>query len=66
MGLLNPVEYPGLEQAAPVAGTPVLLSETPGTIRHRPPTLGEHTDEILTELGYTSKEITDLRHKRVI
>ncbi|RLA47711.1 MAG: CoA transferase, partial [Gammaproteobacteria bacterium] len=66
MGVLNPVEYPGLSKAAPVAGTPVVLSETPGTIRHRPPTLGEHTDEVLTELGYSEQEIAELRDKRVI
>lgn len=66
MGLLNPVDYPGLPKAAPVAGTPVVLSETPGTIRHRPPTLGEHTDEILGELGYSEAAIADLRDKRVI
>ena len=66
MGVLNPVEYPGLPKAAPVAGTPVVLSETPGTIRHRPPTLGEHTDDILTEIGYSEQEIAELRDKRVI
>lgn len=66
MGVLNPIEYPGLPKPAPVAGTPVVLSETPGTIRHRPPTLGEHTDEILTELGYSEQDITELRDKRVV
>ena len=66
MGLLNPVAYPGLDSAAPVAGPPVLLSETPGTIRQRPPTLGEHTDEILTELGYNEAGIMALRAQRVI
>ena len=66
MGVLNPIEYPGLPKPAPVAGTPVVLSETPGTIRHRPPTLGEHTDEILTELGYSELDIADLRDKRVV
>ncbi len=66
MGLLNPIDYPGLDQAAPVAGTPVVLSETPGTIRHRPPTLGEHTNDILTELGYSKQEIAELRDNRIV
>ncbi len=66
MGVLNPVDYPGLPQAAPVAGPVVVLSETPATIRHRPPTLGEHTDDILGELGYSEAAIADLRDKRVI
>ena len=28
------------------------LSETPGGIRHRAPVLGEHTGEVLAEIGY--------------
>jgi crotonobetainyl-CoA:carnitine CoA-transferase CaiB-like acyl-CoA transferase len=46
--------------------TPVELSETPGEIRTRPPTLGEHTDEIMQELGYSKSEIAELREKRVV
>ena len=42
------------------------LSETPGSIRRRAPTLGEHTDQILAELGYDKKAIAALREKRVI
>ncbi|MFC4024047.1 CaiB/BaiF CoA transferase family protein [Oceanobacillus longus] len=32
-------------------GIPIKLSETPGEIRHQAPKLGEHTDEILSEIG---------------
>ena len=43
------------------------LSETPGTIRSLGPKLGEHTDEVLTEvLGMGAAEIAELRAKRVI
>ena len=66
MGILNPVDYPGLPKAAPVVGTPVLLSETPGRITRRPPTLGEHTDEVMTEIGYSPEDIAALRVRRVI
>jgi crotonobetainyl-CoA:carnitine CoA-transferase CaiB-like acyl-CoA transferase len=45
---------------------PVWLSETPGSIRRRAPQLGEHTDQILTELGYNNSAIAALRDKGVI
>ena len=42
------------------------LSVSGGGITHRPPLLGEHTDEVLRGLGYSSAEITELRDARVI
>ncbi len=66
MGFFQALEFPGMHKAAPVAKVPVWLSETPGTIRHRAPALGEHTDQIMTDLGYTASEIAELRLKDVI
>ena len=65
-GLLTDTDYPGLPRPAPLAPTPVDLSETPGQFRRRAPTLGEHTDAILGELGYDAAAIADLRERRVI
>jgi crotonobetainyl-CoA:carnitine CoA-transferase CaiB-like acyl-CoA transferase len=65
-GLLVDTEYPGLPRPAPLAPTPVDLSETPGRFRHRAPTLGEHTDAILTELGYASADTEGLRARGVV
>ena len=49
MGFFQPTEFPGAPKPAPIAKAPVWLSGTPGSIRRRAPTLGEHTDQILTE-----------------
>jgi crotonobetainyl-CoA:carnitine CoA-transferase CaiB-like acyl-CoA transferase len=66
MGFMKPVDYPGLTKPAPVADTPVRLSATPGGIRSRAPKLGEHTDEILREIGYADADIARLRADSVV
>ncbi len=65
-GLLLDTEYPGLPRPAPLAPTPVDLSETPGRFRHRAPSLGEHTDTILAELGYGAEDIAGFRARGVV
>jgi len=59
-------DFPGLQRPASVPNLPVRLSVSGGGITHRPPLLGEHTDEVLRGLGYSSEEITRLRDARVI
>jgi crotonobetainyl-CoA:carnitine CoA-transferase CaiB-like acyl-CoA transferase len=66
VGFLKTMGFPGSPVSAPIADTPFSLSETQTGIRHRAPLLGEHTDEILAELGYEPTEIAALRVARVI
>jgi crotonobetainyl-CoA:carnitine CoA-transferase CaiB-like acyl-CoA transferase len=63
--LYHPIHYPGLAGAVPVVEPGARFSgfDLP---RNRPPTAGEHTDEILTQLGYNRTEIADLRDAGVI
>jgi len=49
-----------------VPGIVPKLSETPGAIRAQAPKLGEHTDEVLREIGYSDVEISRLRDARII
>jgi succinate--hydroxymethylglutarate CoA-transferase len=47
-------------------GSAVKFSETPGQIRRGPPLLGEHTDEVLHELGFNNAKVQKLRDEGVV
>lgn len=47
-------------------GIPIRLSNMPPVIRRPAPLLGQHTDEVLQEVGYTAAEIERLRAQAVI
>jgi formyl-CoA transferase len=50
----------------PYLGQPVTLSRTPSTVVSHPPKLGEHTAEVLHELGYEDEKIDELRKKGIV
>jgi len=47
-------------------GNPVHLSDTPVGYRRPPPALGQHTDEVLSALGYSAQDIARLRAQRTV
>src|SRR5438105_12232074 len=65
LGMAQPVRHPERGEML-VQGLPATLSRTPGAIRRAAPTHGEHTDEILRELGYTTEDIATLRKDAVV
>ncbi|MFD1881616.1 CaiB/BaiF CoA transferase family protein [Paracoccus pacificus] len=53
--MLLEVDHPVLGQIT-LVGSPVHLSDAPVTVRHVPPKLGEHTEEVLAEFGIHERE----------
>ena len=55
--------------AGPVrfTGFPYKLSQTPAEVRRPPPTLGQHTEEVLVNLlGYSAEDVTTFREREII
>ena len=66
LGIAVPVRHPALEEIE-LVGQPFELSRTPSEIRSATPERGEHTDEVLRELGFNDEQqIADLRRRMVI
>ena len=63
--MVETVEHPTVG-ALKMLSTPFKFSATPTSVRHAPPTLGQHTDEILSELDVNAAEIAALRADKVI
>jgi crotonobetainyl-CoA:carnitine CoA-transferase CaiB-like acyl-CoA transferase len=59
------VDHPKLG-SVPQVGIPFKLSATPASIRSAPPLLGEHSEEILADLGYEPAAVASLRSQGVI
>ena len=64
-GQILQVPYEGVGNV-PMQGFPVKLSAHPGQIRRGAPTLGQHREEVLTQLGYSPEEQEQLREKGAV
>jgi crotonobetainyl-CoA:carnitine CoA-transferase CaiB-like acyl-CoA transferase len=68
-GGLAPITLPDGERAGETIDTvlfPLTLDGKRPSVRLSPPKLGEHTQDLLTELGYTLPEIEQLRHEHIV
>ena len=66
MGYLKRMPFPGAPHDIPITETPFRLSKTPGVINTRAPMLGEHTEQILREIGFDAEQVADLRVRSII
>jgi crotonobetainyl-CoA:carnitine CoA-transferase CaiB-like acyl-CoA transferase len=64
-GFFDYLPFPGATSDVPYV-TPIELTESCPRIQSRAPLLGEHTDEILSSIGYCSETIMHLRHSGAI
>jgi crotonobetainyl-CoA:carnitine CoA-transferase CaiB-like acyl-CoA transferase len=65
LGMAAPIEHPSLGKTE-IVNQPIKLSRTPNIMQRPTPDAGEHTDEVLRELGYDAATIADLRARKVV
>jgi crotonobetainyl-CoA:carnitine CoA-transferase CaiB-like acyl-CoA transferase len=63
--LMRRMRHPKLGDV-PVLGLPIAFSDMDPALRRHSPALGEHTDEILTELGYSAADVVRLRERGIV
>jgi len=64
-GMVDLVRHPVLGEI-PVVGTPVKFSAMQAGVRKAAPLRGQHTDEVLADLGYTAEQIAALRANKIV
>jgi len=64
--IIGRMKFSGSGKPVPIANTPLHLSASPSELRRSAPALGEHTAEVLSELGFSPEEIESFRKMKVI
>ncbi len=60
------IEHPEFDEPVRLPGAPYKLSESPWSIRRRPPLLGEHSAEVLSEVGVQVAGMQKLRRSGIV
>jgi crotonobetainyl-CoA:carnitine CoA-transferase CaiB-like acyl-CoA transferase len=64
-GYITEMDHPQIGKIR-VAGTPITLSDTPLDTSSPPPELGQHSEEVLLEAGYSWEDIARFREKEAV
>jgi crotonobetainyl-CoA:carnitine CoA-transferase CaiB-like acyl-CoA transferase len=64
--MVHEIDHPKIGKKIKVLGSPIKMEGSRFTVRRAPPTLGEDTDAILSELGYSAGQISRLRQDKVL
>jgi len=65
LNMAVPVKHPALGELR-LQAPPSTLSRTPASVRTAAPDVGEHTDEILGELGFSADDVARLRRDKIV
>jgi formyl-CoA transferase len=65
MGISAPVKHPKLGTLNLIS-QPVRLSRTPATLKTATPERGEHTEEVLLEIGYTKEDVNSFKKEGIV
>ncbi|HYS48425.1 MAG TPA: CoA transferase [Xanthobacteraceae bacterium] len=63
--MIETVDHPAVG-ALKMLGVPFKFADTPAAVRRAPPTLGQHTDEVLREVGMDAETVAKLRTEKVV
>lgn len=64
--MVTTIKDPDTGKEEKAVGIALKFSETPGSLRSLPPEPGQHTNQIMSDLGYTNEKVEELKSKGII